>query len=113
VHAQVSGAAQPFASMADEANPLPGQTGFVLHLSYQQPPSQLIRRAAAGEFRLTYCSVVRGAGDAAAGIIYIDPHWPLADGCVNVPGYAIPILPASGVVQACIYWSIVEHAESH
>ena len=29
-----------------------------------------------------------------------------ADGCVTLPGYDIPILPASGVVQAAIFWSI-------
>jgi hypothetical protein len=38
--------------------------------------------------------------------LYIDPGWPLADGCVTVPGYDVPSLPASGVVQAAIYWTV-------
>ena len=45
--------------------------------------------------------------EPASNILYIDPAWPLTDGCVTVPGYDIPILPASGVIQAAIYWTIV------
>ena len=39
-------------------------------------------------------------------VIYINPYWPINDNCVSVPGYDIPILPASGVIDAAIYWAI-------
>jgi hypothetical protein len=44
--------------------------------------------------------------EPASNILYLDPGWPLADGCVTVPGYDAPILPASGVIQAAVYWTI-------
>ena len=78
----------------------------------QLPPQDVIDRAGKGEFRLIYTCVQRGAHDDKDGILYINPHWPMPDGCVEVPGYDIPILPASGVVQACIYASIVEPKSS-
>jgi len=37
---------------------------------------------------------------------HINPHWPIADACIPVPGYDVPILPASGVINAAIYWAI-------
>ena len=46
------------------------------------------------------------AAATAVSVLYVDPAWPLSDGCVTVPGYDVPILPASGVVQAAIYWTI-------
>jgi hypothetical protein len=44
--------------------------------------------------------------EPASHILYLDPAWPLADGCVTVSGYDVPILPSSGVIQAAIYWTI-------
>lgn len=37
----------------------------------------------------------------------IRPRWPYGDGLVAVPHYDIDILPASGIVQAAIYWAVV------
>ena len=37
----------------------------------------------------------------------IHPGWPYGDGLVSVPNYDIDILPASGIVQAAIYWAVV------
>lgn len=46
-------------------------------------------------------------------ILYLDLGWPLTDACVRVPGYDVPILPASGVFQAAIYWALAdERAEA-
>ena len=50
--------------------------------------------------------------EAASNILYLDPGWPLADGCVAIPGYDIPILPASGVIQAAIYWAIASERDA-
>lgn len=39
--------------------------------------------------------------------IYIDPYWRYGDGVVQVPGYDIKIIPASGVVMITLYWMIL------
>jgi hypothetical protein len=58
--------------------------------------------------KLVYTTVQSAKpAEPAGNILYLDPGWPLMDGCVRVPDYDVPILPASGVVQAGIYWSIV------
>jgi len=81
---------------------------FVLYLGYQYAPQLLIDQAAAEGFILAYASVQSAhPSPAVTNIIHIDPAWPLADACVNVPGYDIPILPASGVIDAAIYWSLL------
>lgn len=80
---------------------------FVLYIGYQFAPKKLITQARELKVKLVYSAVQPNEpSEPAPNILYIDPAWPLADGCVNVPGYDIPILPASGVVQAAIYWTI-------
>ena len=77
--------------------------GFVLYLGYQFAPRKLLGQAKALGVKLVYSDVEPGQPpEPASNIVYIDPGWPLADGCVTVPGYDVPILPASGVMQAAI-----------
>jgi hypothetical protein len=81
--------------------------GFVLYLGYQFAPRKLLEQAKAKNIHLVYSDVQPAEPpEPANNILYIDPGWPLADGCVTVPGYDIPILPASGVIHAAIYWTI-------
>jgi hypothetical protein len=81
--------------------------GFVLCLGYQFAPRKLLDQAKALGVKLVYSDVQPGQPpEPASSILYIDPGWPLADGCVTVPGYDISILPASGAIQAAIYWTI-------
>jgi hypothetical protein len=80
---------------------------FVLYLGYQFAPQKLVNQAKAMGVKLVYCDVQPAQPpEPASNILYIDPAWLLADGCVTVPGYDIPILSASGVVQAAVYWTI-------
>jgi len=80
---------------------------FVLYLGYQFAPRKLLDQAKALGVKLVYSDVQPAQPPEPAGnILYIDPAWPLADGCVMAPGYDVPILPASGVVQAAIYWTM-------
>ncbi len=80
---------------------------FVLYLGYQFAPQKLLDQAKAMGVKLVYCDVQPAQrAEPVGNILYIDPGWPLADGCVAIPGYDVPILPASGVIQAAIYWSI-------
>jgi hypothetical protein len=80
---------------------------LVLYLGYQFAPRKLLDQARAHGVKLVYWDVQPARPpEPATNILYIDPAWPLADACVVVPGYDIPILPASGVIQAAIYWTI-------
>ena len=79
---------------------------FVLYIGYQQAPQLIVDQAVAAKFRFVYFTVRPASPpEPAANVIYIDPGWPLDDGCVIVPGYDVPILPASGVMSAAIYWA--------
>ena len=80
---------------------------FVLFVGYQGAPQNLIDSAGPGDFVLSYMSVQKGKlPEGSDRLIYINPYWPINDNCVSVPGYDIPILPASGVIDAAIYWAI-------
>ncbi len=80
---------------------------FVLYLGYQFTPRKLLDQVKAMGVKLVYTDVQAAPRPEPTGnVLYIEPGWPMADGCVEVPGYDVPILPASGVVQAAIYWSL-------
>ena len=77
-------------------------------LSYQLAPELVIEQAKASGMKLVYDSVSPGdPPEPVKNIIYIKPGWPLPDACVKVPGYDVDILPASGAINAIIYWSIL------
>ena len=93
----------------DETNLLAMAHGskFILYLGYQTAPQKLVQQARGVELNLVYTSVQPARPpEPSNNILYIDPGWPLADGCVAVAGYDIPILPASGILQAAIFWTI-------
>lgn len=84
---------------------------FALYLGYQFVPQRLLTEAKMKGVKLVYSDVQPGKpAEPSDNIVYISPAWPLTDGCVNVPGYDIPILPSSGVMQAAIYWTIASKA---
>jgi len=81
---------------------------FVFFCGYQSAPEEAIGPAIEQGFKLVYVSVEDSdKAKRADNIIYLNPSWPLSDGCVSVPGYDVPILPASGVVNATIYWALL------
>ncbi len=88
--------------------PTPHKEMLVIGLSYQQAPKPIIQQAKASGMKFVYNSVQPGdPPEPAENIIYIKPGWPLPDACVKVPGYDVQILPASGVLNALTYWSIL------
>ncbi len=90
-----------------------GSAQFVFVLGYQRAPQKLVDRAKASGLKLVYSTVQPAQPpEPAANILYLNPHWPLTDACITVPGYDIPILPASGVAQAALYWTLVSEALS-
>lgn len=84
---------------------------FVFYLGYQFAPQKLIEETKVKGVKLVYTDVQPGQpAEPSENILYIDPGWPLSDRCVSVPGYDVAILPASGVAQAAIYWTIVSRS---
>ena len=89
----------------------PRRQMLVLALSYQLAPEPIIEQAKTSGMKFVYNSVTPAdPAEPAENIIYIKPGWPLPDACVNVPGYDIDILPASGAINAITYWSILSDA---
>lgn len=85
---------------------------LMIHIGYQHPPSELLRRARTAGARSVYVSV-RPDRDFISGkdVIWIDPMWDWLDACVTLENYDIPILPASGVVNGSIAWEIYRLAK--
>ncbi len=103
-------APQPFGTMDRlDPNPAtpppPGQ--MLVVLGYQKAPQLAIDSAHVNHDVLLYASVQRGRDDKAPFIRYVDPHFPMEDACVPIKGYDVPALPASGVMQAAIFWSLL------
>ena len=44
-------------------------------------------------------------------LFWIASPWPITDGCVEIPGYDMPILPVTGVMNAVIYYSVRSQVE--
>jgi len=84
------------------------QRGDVLiHIGYQHPPTPMLDRAAQAGARVVYVDVLADRDYVGnPEVIWIDPMWPWSDACVPVPGYDIPALASSGVVNGAIAWEI-------
>ena len=85
----------------------PGDLFFFLGY-YRRPTAayEVARRR-----QCTIVEVITGADEpAAAGHdpdYIVDPGWRYTDSLVDVPGYDVRILPASGILQAAVYWSVI------
>lgn len=80
-----------------------GKGEVVVHLGYQHPATAMLQRAKAAGARAVYIAV-RPDRDFPSGptCIWMDPMWPFEDACVYLPGYDIPLLPASGLVSLAL-----------
>ena len=83
---------------------------FFFFLGYYRRPVDAYKLVRSRNGRII--EVITGAEDqpASAGPapdLAIDPGWHYTDSLVDVPGYDIRILPASGIVQAAVYWCFV------
>lgn len=80
---------------------------LVVHVGYQHPPDDLLRRARTVGARAVYvCIVSHRDFTRDANVVRIDPMWDWADACVSLEGYDIPVLPVSGVINSAIAWEI-------
>ncbi len=79
----------------------------LVHIGYQHPPYRLLDRARPTGARVAYVDVMCHRDYTNdPDVIWIDPMWPWADGCVAIEAYDAPALPASGIVNGAIAWEI-------
>ncbi len=79
----------------------------VLYLGYQYTDGEMLRAAKQNNCEFVYISSDKRNADICPECVYLNPYWPISDGCVRVPGYDVPVLPASGVMNAAVYWSLM------
>ena len=80
---------------------------LVVHIGYQHPPQDLLRKARDARARVGYVSLYPDRDYTQdPGVIWIDPMWPWSDACVPIEGYDVSVLPASGLVNGAIAWEI-------
>jgi hypothetical protein len=86
--------------------------GFYLLVGYQE--SEDAMSGAANELGArTVFITSRGPGEAQAKSprhLHIDPHWPLSDGCIELPGYDVKACPLSGILGLACYYAICSEA---
>lgn len=85
----------------------PGDLFFFL--GYYRRPAQAYEIARDRGCKIV--GIITGADEPAASgpapDHFIHPGWHYTDSLVDVPGYDVRILPASGILQSAVYWSVV------
>ncbi len=81
-------------------------------LGYQQNEDAMAAAANALGVRTIFITS-RGPGPAAAispRHLYIDPHWPVTDACLNLSGYDVKACPLSCIMNMTCYYAICGEA---
>jgi hypothetical protein len=79
----------------------------VVHIGYQHPPMELLRKATPAGARVAYVSVMADRDFIRTdNAVWIDPMWPWVDACVTLEGYDVPVLASSGIINGAIAWEI-------
>ena len=102
---------QPFRRYLPLSRAVSPDARFVAVVGHERPPQLQIDAAHMRRYRLFYSTVHRGKDDMSVNIAYLDPRWPAGDACLRLRGYDVPILPASSIMQAVVYWSLLAEAE--
>jgi hypothetical protein len=92
--------------LADEVKP----GDLILYLGYYEPLGPWVESAHAAGAKIV--TIVSGTPERRAEDMGADLNlsgcWPFGDSVVQVPGYDIKVLPASGVMQAAQYFMLIE-----
>ena len=104
-------APQPFSQLTPLSRTAAPAAKFIAIIGSERAPQMQIESARQQRHQLFYSTVTRGNDDLAANIVYLDQRWPAGESCLRVRGYDVPVLPASSILQAAIYWSLVAEAE--
>jgi hypothetical protein len=85
-----------------------GPGDVYLFLGYQQNEDRMSAAAnALGARTIFLTSIPPGVAQARnPRHLYINPHWPLSDGCLELSGYDVKACPISGIVGMSCYFAI-------
>ncbi len=82
-----------------------------LLLGYQENEDAMAAAANALGVRTIFITSQRPAAAAAAlQHLYIDPHWPMTDACLDLPGYDVKACPLSCIMDLTCYYAICGEA---
>jgi uncharacterized phosphosugar-binding protein len=87
----------------------------LLLLGYQQNEDALSSAANAAGARTIFLTS-RGPGKEQsqnAAHLFVDPHWPLTDACLELPGYDVKACPLSAILGLSAYYAICAEAAKH
>lgn len=89
----------------------PGDVYF--ELGYVEPRLPYVDavRKAGGRSIVALCHASVAPLNGPQPDILIDSQWIYGDAAIWLPGYDVPILPSSGVLQTTIFWTVVGKAE--
>lgn len=83
------------------------QGDFIIHVGYQHPPYMILKCAQSAKARVVYIDILQHRDYVNdPNVIWIDPMWSWPDACVELEGYDILIVPASGIVNTALAWEI-------
>ena len=74
-------------------------------MSWQRRPTRL-------GVRTIFITSRRPGAEVAASQrhLYVDPHWPVTDACLDLPGYDVKACPLSGIMGVTCYYAICGEA---
>jgi hypothetical protein len=83
-----------------------------LLLGYQQNEDAMARAASALGARTIFLTSRRPGPQVAADPLHIDvnPHWPVTDACLDLPGYDVKACPLSAIAGLACYYAICAEA---
>ncbi|MGC9053104.1 MAG: hypothetical protein ACP5KS_04385 [Candidatus Hydrogenedens sp.] len=86
----------------------------VIHIGYQHPPRNMLERAKNAGAKSVYVAPYMDRDfPTDKDTVWIDPMWPFGDACVPIPGYDVPALASSGVVNGAIAWELYRVSCEH
>ena len=88
------------------------QGDVYLFLGYQQNEDAMAEAANALGAKTIFMTSQRPGAAAAAAVqhLYIDPHWPMTDACLDLPGYDVKACPLSCIMDLTCYYAICGEA---
>lgn len=85
-----------------------GDGDVVLFLAYQNEDALTASANALGARTIALTSAAPGPEQARnPRHLYINPHWPITDGCLELPGYDVKACPLSTILNMTCYYAIV------
>ena len=83
-----------------------------LLVGYQQNEDDMAAAATERRARSIFLTSARPGPEQAANPrhLYINPHWPVTDGVLELPGYDVKACPLSAIANLSCYWAICAEA---